>query len=52
MYQEPILREKLEETKSKNGDLYRAIEQLSEKYVQYSELLNPLLEINSITHHI
>lgn len=29
MYQEPILREKLEETKSKNGDLYRAIEQLS-----------------------
>jgi hypothetical protein len=27
-----------------------AIEQLSEKYAQYAELLNPLLEINKINH--
>lgn len=36
MYQEPILREKLEETRTKNAELYMAIEQLSEKYGQYA----------------
>lgn len=30
--------------------MYRAIEQLSDKYAQYSDLLSPLLEINNINH--
>ena len=50
MYHEPILRERLEDTKGKNNELYQAIEQLSDKYAQYSELLFPLLEINNINH--
>ena len=43
MYSEPILREKLSEIKEKNAQLYGAVEQISEKYQQYADLLNPLL---------
>lgn len=43
MYAEPILRERLVDLKEKNRSLFEAVEQMSEKYVQYAELLSPLL---------
>jgi hypothetical protein len=43
MYSEPILRERLVDLKEKNKSLFEAVEQMSEKYVQYAELLTPLL---------
>jgi uncharacterized phosphosugar-binding protein len=42
-YTEPILREKLNDIREKNRSLFESIDQLAEKYVQYSELLTPLL---------
>ena len=43
MFSEPILREKLVDMKDKNHGLYEAVHQMSEKYVQYADLLTPLL---------
>ena len=48
MYQEPILRQKLGETKDKNDQIYQAIEQISQKYPAYSGLLEPILETHGI----
>lgn len=36
MFSEPILRERLDELKEKNRSLFDSIQQMSEKYVQYS----------------
>ena len=52
MYQEPILRERLEEMKVKNNELYAVIEQFTEKYAQYGDLFTPLLETHSINAQI
>ena len=38
--------------RDKNRQLYESIEQLAEKYVQYSELLTPLLETNLATKNL
>jgi hypothetical protein len=46
MFSEPVLREKLVDVRDKNKGLFEAIEQLAEKYIQYSELLTPLLKSN------
>lgn len=43
MFAEPILRERLLDLKEKNKSLFDAVEQMAEKYVQYAELLTPLL---------
>lgn len=51
-YSEPILREKLNEVRERNQALFESIEQLAEKYVQYSELLTPLLETNLVTKNL
>ena len=48
MYQEPILRGKLQEMREKNNDLYGVIENLMEKYTQYADLFAPLLETHKI----
>lgn len=42
-YSEPILREKLNEVREKNRALFESVEQIADKYVQYAELLTPLL---------
>ena len=51
-YSEPILREKLNDIRDKNRNLFESIEQLAEKYVQYTELLTPLLEANLVTKNL
>ena len=51
-YSEPVLREKLAEMRDQNRGLYEAIEGMSEKYMQYAELLTPLLETNQVTHNL
>jgi len=52
MFSEPVLREKLVDVRDKNKVLFEAIEQLAEKYLQYSELLTPLLKSNEVTKNI
>ncbi len=52
MYSEPILRERLTDLKQKNRSLVEAVEQMSEKYVQYAELLTPLLETENVTKNL
>jgi len=52
MFSEPVLREKLVDVRDKNKGLFEAIEQLAEKYLQYSELLTPLLKSNEVTKNI
>ena len=51
-YSEPVLREKLAEMRDQNRALYEAIEGMSEKYMQYAELLTPLLETNQVTRNL
>ena len=51
-YSEPVLREKLAEMRDQNRGLYEAIEGMSEKYMQYAELLTPLLETNQVTRNL
>ena len=48
MYQEQTLRDKLEQVKDKNEGLFRAIDQLKDKYPQYGGLLEPILEIHNL----
>ena len=38
--------------KDQNRALYEAIEGMSEKYMQYAELLTPLLETNQVTRNL
>lgn len=52
MYQEVILKEKLEELRSKNNELFGVVEQFMEKYAQYADLFAPLLETHKINAHI
>lgn len=52
MYSEPILRERLTDLKQKNKSLVEAVEQMSDKYVQYAELLTPLLETDKVTKNL
>jgi hypothetical protein len=42
----------LADLKDRNRGLYEAVEQMSEKYVQYSELLTPLLETHQVTKNL
>ncbi len=51
-FSEPILREKLNDIRDKNRSLFESVEQLADKYVQYSELLTPLLETNLVTKNL
>jgi uncharacterized phosphosugar-binding protein len=51
-YSEPILREKLNEVRERNQVLFESIEQMAEKYVQYAELLTPLLSTNLVTKNL
>lgn len=52
MFQEPILRNKLEEMKNKNNELFSVVEQLMDKYAQYADLFSPLLETHKINSQI
>ncbi len=52
MYQEVILKEKLQELKNKNNELFGVIEQFMEKYAQYADLFVPLLETHKINGKI
>ena len=51
-FSEPVLREKLGEVRERNQALLESVEQLAEKYVQYSELLTPLLATNLVTKNL
>jgi hypothetical protein len=51
-YSEPILREKLEHLREQNRGLLESIQQMGEKYVQYADVLTPLLEVNSVTRNL
>ena len=51
-FSEPILREKLVDMKDKNNGLFESIQQMCEKYVQYADLLSPLLETNNVTQNL
>lgn len=52
MYQEVILKEKLNELKEKNNQLFGVVEQFMEKYAQYADLFVPLLETHKINARI
>ena len=51
-FSEPILREKLVDMKEKNQNLLESVQQMSEKYMQYADLLNPLLDANQVTRNL
>lgn len=52
MFQEPILRERLQEIKTKNNELFTVVEQLMDKYGQYADLFAPLLETHKVSANI
>lgn len=51
-FSEPILREKLDNLKEQNRSLLESIQQMGEKYVQYTDVLTPLLEVNVVTRNL
>ena len=51
-FSEPILREKLVDMKEKNQNLLESVQQMGEKYMQYADLLNPLLDANQVTRNL
>lgn len=51
-FSEPILREKLIDMKDKNRGLFESIQQMSERYMQYADLLTPLMEANQVTRNL
>jgi hypothetical protein len=46
------LKDKLAELKEKNNDLYRVLEQFTDKYAQYADLFAPLLETYKLNSQI
>jgi hypothetical protein len=52
LYQETILREKLEELKNKNDELYKVIDQFIERYAQYNDIFSPILTTHKINAKI
>jgi hypothetical protein len=46
------LKDKLQELKTKNNQLYEVIEQFMNKYAQYADLFAPLLETHKINAQV